>query len=59
MNELYEEMRDRPVDLDLVGLWSRLGVSLASGKISFDDAAPLAAIRRAITESSAVPPASP
>ena len=47
--ELYQTMKDRPVDIDLTGLWSRLGVSLANEQTSFDDSAPLASIRRAIT----------
>jgi hypothetical protein len=49
MSELYQEMKDQPVDTDLAGLWNRLGISLADGKISFDDSAPLGAMRRAIT----------
>jgi hypothetical protein len=42
-------MKDRSLDIDLAGLWSRLGVLLANGKTSFDDSAPLAVIRQAIT----------
>ena len=49
LEELYAEMKDKPVEVDLPALWKKLGVSLTDGKISFDDRAPEAAIRRAIT----------
>ena len=52
--ELYDEMRNAPVAPDLAALWKRLGVKLTSDSAEFDDAAPLAGIRKAIT----VPPAS-
>lgn len=45
----YRRMRHQPVRVDLGGLWSELGVEqTASGDIRFNDAAPLAASRRAI-----------
>ena len=47
--ELYDEMRATPVSPDLAQLWQRLGVKLSRDGVEFDDAAPLAAIRRAIT----------
>jgi hypothetical protein len=47
--ELYDEMRATPVSPDLSQLWQRLGVKLSRDSVEFDDAAPLAAIRRAIT----------
>ena len=47
--ELYDEMRAMPVAPDLAQLWQRLGVKLSRDSVEFDDAAPLAAIRRAIT----------
>ena len=47
--ELYDEMRASPVTPDLAQLWQRLGVKLTRDGAEFDDAAPLAAIRRAIT----------
>jgi hypothetical protein len=37
-----------PVDLD--ELFRRLGVAMVSGQVQFDDAAPLAGIRKAMTE---------
>jgi hypothetical protein len=54
--ELYARMKDRPVAVDLDALWHQLGVRLEGGEILFDDQAPMAAIRRAIT---AAPSAGP
>jgi hypothetical protein len=36
-------------DVDLDALWRRLGVRASGESISFDDKAPLAAIRRSMT----------
>lgn len=36
-------------ELDAEALWKRLGVSRRGGSVVFDDSAPLAALRRAIT----------
>lgn len=47
--ELYAKMRDRPGTDDLDDLWRQLGVSAAGGRASFDQAAPHAKIREAIT----------
>ena len=49
LHELYEQMKATPVTVDLDGLWKKLGVSAVDGKVVFDDSAPLAAVRRAIT----------
>ena len=46
---LYDEMKSTPVQVDLAGLFARLGVSEVAGAVVFDDAAPLADIRRQIT----------
>lgn len=48
-SELYALMKDCPAPVDLAALWQDLGVR-ATGRdsASFDDSAPLAAIRRAI-----------
>lgn len=46
---LYGRMKDRPYPVDLAKLWDRLGVRIASGGIEFDDTAPLAAFRVAMT----------
>jgi hypothetical protein len=48
LRELYDRMKDRPAPVDLNALWTRLGVVMHDGKITFDDSAPLAAVRRAI-----------
>jgi hypothetical protein len=50
LRELYEKMKASPAPVDLDALWKELGVERRNGKIAFDDAAPLAAIRRAITQ---------
>ena len=47
--ELYEQMRAAPVDVDLDAMWRALGVKLVRRQVVFDDDAPLAAVRRAIT----------
>ena len=47
---LYEKMRDAPMDVDLDFLWKQLGVSVENGSAQFHDDAPLAAIRKSITE---------
>jgi predicted metalloprotease with PDZ domain len=49
LRELYDEMARAPVDVDLGDLWKRLGVSAQGRAASFDEGAPLAKVRRAIT----------
>jgi hypothetical protein len=49
LHDLYEQMKATPVTVDLDGLWKKLGVIEQNGHIVFDDSAPLAAVRRAIT----------
>src|SRR6202050_5220964 len=49
LHELYEQMKGTSITVDLDGLWKKLGVSSVDGKVVFDDSAPLAAVRRAIT----------
>jgi hypothetical protein len=49
LRELYDRMKDRPAPVDLADLWRRLGVTSRDGQVRFDDAAPLARVRRAIT----------
>ena len=49
MTELHDRMGPAPYDPDLPQLWRDLGVSLNGSSVKFDDSAPLAAIRRAIT----------
>ena len=49
LEELYAQMKDKPVPVDLPALWKKLGVSLQGDKVVYDDKAPDAAIRKAIT----------
>ena len=46
--DLYERMKDKPVTIDLDKIFARLGVSRRDGRVAFDEAAPQAALRRAI-----------
>lgn len=49
MNQ-YNQMRDTPTPVDLDKLWKELGIeAIAGGGVRFNDAAPNAAIRQAIT----------
>jgi hypothetical protein len=48
LRELHAQMGAAPYPVDLGVLEAKLGVSLAGGTARFDDAAPLAAVRRAI-----------
>jgi hypothetical protein len=50
LTKLHNEMGPKPVTPDLAGLWRDLGVKAQGESIAFDDTAPLAAIRKAITE---------
>ena len=47
--ELYAQMKATAVHTDLDDLWRRLGVARKNGVVTFDDHAPLAGIRKAIT----------
>jgi hypothetical protein len=47
--ELFAELAEKPGTVNLSALFERLGVTLQRGTLSFDDHAPLASIRRAIT----------
>jgi hypothetical protein len=46
--DLYDKMRAQPYAPDLDALWRELGVVVRHGGVTFDDRAPLAAIRQAI-----------
>jgi hypothetical protein len=50
LRELYDQMKASPHPVDLPALWRRLGVVKEGDTVRFDDAAPLAAVRRAITQ---------
>jgi predicted metalloprotease with PDZ domain len=50
LHDLYRTLALAPGTVDLPGTWQRLGVKVEGGRVSFDDRAPLAAMRRSITE---------
>ena len=49
LRDLYDGMKDKPVTVDLEAIWKELGVIRKGRSITFDDSAPLAAVRKAIT----------
>ncbi|MGI8959312.1 MAG: hypothetical protein ACR2IV_06065 [Bryobacteraceae bacterium] len=49
LTTLYEEMKDKPVYVDLNALWSQLGVNTSNNGVALSDEAPLAEIRHSIT----------
>jgi len=49
LREQYARMAHAPAPVDLPKLWKDLGVSARGRAVTFDDAAPLAAVRRGIT----------
>jgi hypothetical protein len=49
LRELWQRLGDAPVTIDLDAWWKKLGIRRTAGGIVFDDTAPLAALRRAIT----------
>jgi predicted metalloprotease with PDZ domain len=53
LTRLHNLWGAKPVTPDLNALWRDLGLRLQSGSLDFDDTAPLAAIRNAITEARA------
>jgi hypothetical protein len=48
LEDLYAQMKDRPVTPDLMGLWQQLGIELEGSSVRLSDSAPLADVRRAI-----------
>ena len=50
LTRLHEKMGPKPVTPDLDSLWRDLGLRMQGENLVFDDTAPLAAIRKAITE---------
>jgi len=48
LHDVYREMAMAPGTVDLPALWRRLGVKVEADRVTFDDAAPLAAVRRGI-----------
>jgi len=49
LQTLYDQMKEDPMPVDLPELWRRLGIDLQDDRVVFDDSAPLAPVRRAIT----------
>lgn len=49
LGPLRKRLGSAPVRVDLDAIWKSLGVSLARGKMVYDDTAPLAAIRKGIS----------
>jgi hypothetical protein len=47
--DLYEKMREQPYAPDLDALWRELGLVVRGGRVTFNDSAPFASIRQAIT----------
>jgi hypothetical protein len=50
LTRLHDQMGPKPVSPDLEALWRDLGLKRHDGDLEFDDAAPLASIRKSITE---------
>jgi hypothetical protein len=53
LTRMHSEWGSKPVTPDLASLWRDLGLKLQGENVEFDDTAPLAAIRKSITEPSA------
>ena len=53
LTKLHNEMGPKARDADLAALWRDLGLRPQGESLEFDDTAPLAAIRKAITEARA------
>ncbi len=49
LSKLYDEMKATPMTPDLGALWKRLGIEVNAGVVKYNDRAPLAKIRKAIT----------
>lgn len=49
LTELYREWSAKPIAPDLNALWKQLGVVSTGSSVRFDDSAPLASVRKAIT----------
>jgi hypothetical protein len=48
LQDLYAQMKDKPVSPDLQELWRQLGVQISGKNVELQDEAPLAATRKAI-----------
>src|SRR5271169_6637043 len=49
LEDLYQQMKDKPVTVDLASMWRELGIQSQNGDVSFNDHAPLASVRKSIT----------
>lgn len=50
LENLYKDMKDKPVTVNLTSLWKELGIQRSqNGDVSFTDDAPLASVRTSIT----------
>jgi predicted metalloprotease with PDZ domain len=49
LRETYDRMKATPVDVDLPSIWKRLGVTAEGDRVSFDEQAPQASMRDAMT----------
>jgi hypothetical protein len=49
LTDLYAQMKDQPVNVDLPAIWKQLGIVIDGNRVHFLEDAPLAAIRREIT----------
>jgi hypothetical protein len=49
LGDTYRRWREAPVNVDLPELWRQLGVEVDGGRITFNDQATLASIRKSIT----------
>jgi predicted metalloprotease with PDZ domain len=56
LEELFARYAQAPGTIDLPALWKRLGIALEGDKVVYDDGAPLADVRRAITKRNFSPP---
>jgi hypothetical protein len=55
LQKLHARLGAAPDNVDLDALWSRLGVRAREGSVTFDDGAPLAALRRGVIPDAARP----
>jgi predicted metalloprotease with PDZ domain len=56
LKDLHDELGPKPGEVDLPALWKQLGVVYRRRRVTFDDTAPLAAIRSAITATNGTGP---
>jgi hypothetical protein len=49
LTDLYAKMKDQPMPVDLATMWKQLGIESDGKTVHLNDDAPLAAVRRAIT----------